>query len=152
MVVAFAGHSFIASPNEVKAQVKNALRHFFSTATAISCYLGGRGAFDELCAGACKELKEEYPNIELVYVMPYLSIAEQEKFKQQKAYGTYDSTVYPPIESTPPKFAILKRNKWMMANADVVIAFVNRRYGGAYQALQVAIRKKKQVVNLCDLP
>ena len=39
----------------------------------------------------------------------------------------------------------------MMANADMIIAYVNHDYGGAYQSLKVAKRKKKNIINICDL-
>ena len=38
-----------------------------------------------------------------------------------------------------------------MSNADLVIAYVDRDYGGAYKALCVAKRKKKKIINLCDV-
>ena len=58
--------------------------------------------------------------------------------------------VYPPIEKTPPRFAISKRNEWMMANADLIIAYVNHTYGGAYKSLGIAVQRKKKIINICD--
>ncbi len=60
------------------------------------------------------------------------------------------ASIYPPIENTPPRFAILKRNEWMMTNADVIIAYVTHNYGGAYKSLEVAKRKKKKIINICE--
>ena len=54
------------------------------------------------------------------------------------------------LEFVPKRFAIVKRNEWMMTNADIVIAYVNRNYGGAYKSLQAAKRKKKKIINICD--
>ena len=34
--------------------------------------------------------------------------------------------------------------------SDIVIAYVNRNYGGAYKSLQAAKRKKKKIINICD--
>ena len=65
-------------------------------------------------------------------------------------YGLYDASIYPPIENVPPKFAILKRNEWMMTNADLIIAYIKHDYGGAYKSLQVAKRRKKNIINICD--
>ena len=64
--------------------------------------------------------------------------------------GFCDTSIYPPIEQVPPRFAISKRNEWMMANADLIIAYVNHEYGGAYQSLRVAKRRKKKIINICD--
>ena len=65
--------------------------------------------------------------------------------------GICDTSIYPPIENVPLKFAISKRNEWMMTNADIIIAFVNRGYGGAYKSLQAAKRRKKKIINICEL-
>ena len=151
MTISFAGHSFISSRNRVKEMVKEQIRNNISDEMSVICYLGGRGAFDEICAYACMELKQEYNGIEVVYVAPYISLSEQEKIKERQSIGLYDTSIYPPIESVPPKFAILKRNEWMMIKADLIIAYVNNNYGGAYRSLKVAKRNKKKIINICDL-
>lgn len=43
----------------------------------------------------------------------------------------YDDVVFPPIESVLFKFAISRRNEWMIDKADVVIAYVTHSFGGA---------------------
>jgi len=151
MKIAFTGHAFIPSTHKVKEMVKEQIRKNIVDVNLVTCYLGGYGDFDEICACACKELKQEYGNIELVYVTPYISLSEQAKIKEMQNYGLYDTSIYPPIENVPLKFAISKRNEWMMTNADLIIAYVNSSYGGAYKSLQVAKRKKKKIINLHDL-
>ena len=39
----------------------------------------------------------------------------------------------------------------MPENADLVIAYINHSYGGAWQTYQHAKRKKKQIINLGNL-
>ena len=149
MTISFIGHSVISSQSKVKEMVKEQIRGKITNGKLV-CYLGGYGDFDVICACACRELKQKYDGIELVYVTPYLSLSEQEKIKELLNCGLYDTTVYPPIEKVPPKFAILKRNEWMMTNADTIIAYVNHSYGGAYKSLRVAKRRKKKIINICD--
>ena len=151
MIIAFSGHADIASKNKIKEMVKKEIKNHITPFEPITCYLGGYGDFDQICAHACKELKEEFPRIELIYVSPYMSLSEQEKIKWLQNNGFCDASIYPPIENTPPKFAISKRNQWMMENANLIIAYVKRNYGGAYQSLQLAKRKKKRIINICDL-
>ena len=151
MTIAFAGHSFISSNNMVKEMVKDQIRNNIIDNNLVTCYLGGYGNFDEICARACRELKQEYGTIEIVYVTPYISLSEQTKIKEMQCCGLFDTSIYPPIENVPPRFAILKRNEWMMTNADLIIAYVNHNYGGAYKSLQVAKRKKKKIINIYDL-
>lgn len=63
----------------------------------------------------------------------------------------YDVTLYPEIEDKPPKFAIVYRNRWMVDKADLVIAYVNYRRGGAYKTYAYAKRKGKTVINFGEL-
>ena len=150
MTITFAGHSYIPSANKIKEMVKEQIRNNIVHGQFITCYLGGYGDFDKICACACRELKKEYPDMEIVYVTPYINISEQVKIKEMQSCGLCDTSIYPPIENTPPKFAIIKRNEWMMTNADLVIAYVNCSCGGAHKSLQVAKRRKKRIINICD--
>ena len=89
--------------------------------------------------------------MKVVYITPYLHPHQQEKMKEMKQYGYYDDFLYPPIENTPLRFAILKRNEWMMKNADVIIAYISHNYGGAYKSVQIARREKKRIINTFEL-
>ena len=62
----------------------------------------------------------------------------------------YDSTVYPPLETVPRRFAISHRNRWMVESADVVVAYVLHDWGGAATTLRYACRKKKKIISYCD--
>ncbi len=114
-------------------------------------YLGGYGNFDSFAFACARKYQRSYPNITLAFVTPYISLAYQEK--HLRIYETeYDMIIYPPIEHVLPKFAIVSRNKWMAEQADAVIAFVNREWGGAYTMYKHAIRKHKRVFNLAEMP
>lgn len=150
MIIAFAGHARIPSSIDLKERIKETIRNNAYDSERVVCYLGGYGDFDYICALACKELKEEYTSIELVYVTPYISLSDQAKIKEMHRSGLCDTSIYPPIEKVPLRLAILKRNEWMMKNADLIIAYVNHSYGGAYKSLQVAKRSKKKIINICN--
>lgn len=148
MVITFAGHSFIPSKEQVKELVKEQLKIIIPNNIAVTCYFGGYGDFDYICACACKELKQDNSKIEIVYVAPYITLSEQAKIREMQKSGLCDASIYPPIEGVPPKAAILKRNEWMITKADWIISYVNCSYGGAYKSLQVAMRKEKNIINI----
>ena len=150
MIITFAGHSFVPCVDKVKEAVKAQLRVRIAHAEKVSFYLGGRGGFDELCAICCRELKKEHSGIEVVYVAPCFNPSEQAKIKEMQCGDLYDSSIYPPLERVPPRLAILKRNEWMMSRADLVIAYVTHNYGGAYQALRMAQRQGKLIMNVSE--
>lgn len=151
MIIAFIGHSEIAHQDRVQSAVKEQISGASREAAEVVCYVGGYGDYDEICARACRELKSERGGIEVVYVTPYISPDAQVRIRKMQNDGMIDTSVYPPLECVPPRFAILKRNEWMMKNADLVIAYVKREYGGAYKALCVARRLKKPVINLAEI-
>ncbi|MBQ4160316.1 MAG: hypothetical protein IJD83_05240 [Clostridia bacterium] len=100
--------------------------------------LGGYGDFDRLCAKTVKALQAKYPHIKSVLVIPYLN----------REYNTelYDCTEYPPIEAVPPRYAIVKRNAYMVERAEIVIAYVKYTFGGAWTTLEYAKRRKKTII------
>ncbi len=139
--VTFCGHSDLCGIditalkqklyNEIKYLVVQGAREFL---------LGGYGDFDFLCAQTVKELKTEYMDILSVIVLPYLDKEYDKKL--------YDCSEYPNIENVPLKFAILKRNQYMVQKSDAVIAYVCHSWGGAAKMLAFANKKGKVIINL----
>lgn len=150
MRISFAGHANISLSDRVKELVKDQIRSNVDSTEPIVCYIGGYGDFDRICACVCRELKKEYESIEVVYVTPYVDLSAQAKIKEMHREGLCDTSIYPPIENMPPRLAIIKRNEWMMTNTDLVIAYVERSYGGAYNSLRVAKRRKKKIINIYE--
>lgn len=58
----------------------------------------------------------------------------------------YDTSIFPPIETVPKRFAISKRNQWMIDEADVVVAYLNNFAGGSGRTMEYAQRKKKRII------
>ena len=110
--------------------------------------MGGYGDFDGLCLRTLRELKHDFLSIEILFITPYL---DKNYSKLEFAKYHYDDVIFPPIESVPRKFAILKRNEWMVEQADLVIAYVKYSWGGAAKALEYAKRKNVPVYNLSSI-
>ena len=60
----------------------------------------------------------------------------------------YDDVLYPPLETTPYRLAIVKRNEWMVSQSDLVIAYVLYSWGGAARTLEYAEKRKKKIIQL----
>ena len=91
-----------------------------------------------MCAAVLRELKRTNPHIRLILVLPYLN--------SSILTDGYDETVYPPLESVPRRFAISRRNEWMVMEGDAVVAYVTHGWGGAAKTLEYARRKKKKIL------
>lgn len=110
-------------------------------------YVGNNGQFDHLVAAVLRELKSRDPQILFSIVLAYLPERET-KYNQLSE----TETIYPEgLEYTPPRFAISKRNQWMVQQSDYVIAYVEHPFGGAAQFAEYARKKHKTVINLADL-
>ena len=136
MTITFCGHSKINRTEDFSKWLDMILPSFIEWGAA-TFYLGGYGVFDGLAAAALRKQKEAYPHIELILVLPYLN--------RDIDASRYDSTTYPPLEKVPPRYAIVKRNEWMVCESDVVISGVTHGWGGAAKTLEFAQRKKKVI-------
>ena len=145
MIITFCGHSNCLFSDEEKEKLKQLLIKEIRKNPTCKFYLGGYGDFDSLCLRTLRELKKEFQDIELIFITPYI---DKNYSKLQLAKYYYDDVIFPPIENVPRKFAILKRNEWMVDKADLVIAYVMYSWGGAAKALEYAKWKKKRIINI----
>lgn len=146
MIVTFCGHSDFQKTRDDEEKMIALLEEKIGYHSA-KLYLGGYGAFDFFAYECGKKYQKTHPNISLVFVTPYLTIEYQKKHLVEKQ-KMYDAILYPPIEDKPLRFAISYRNRYMMEKADIIIAYVTRSRGGAYQSYRYAKRKGKTVFNL----
>lgn len=141
MKVTFCGHRDILCDPDVIRKLRRAVKKCIKLG-ADEFLLGGYGGFDLVSAHVVKEFKEQYPYIRSVLVIPYPDMEYRKDL--------YDCSEYPPLENVPKKFAITKRNEWMVDNSDVLIAYIEYTTGGALKTFEYAKRKKKPYVNLAE--
>jgi hypothetical protein len=134
MTVTFCGHSKIYQTGDFSRWLDIILPSLIEGG-ASTFYLGGYGDFDSLAAAAVRRQKAVYPHITAILVLPYLN--------RETDTSRYDDTTYPPLENVPPRYAIVKRNEWMVRESDVVISGVTHGWGGAAKTLDYARRKQK---------
>ena len=137
LTVTFCGHSEVPDREQVRGWLNDVCERLIGDGAA-EFYLGGYGAFDQPCAAVLQGLKRRHAHIRLILVLPYLNGA-------MPAEG-YDETVYPPLESVPRRYAILRRNEWMIQRCDVLVAYVTHGWGGAAKTLDHARKKKKTIL------
>ena len=137
MRITFCGHKEVWDREPVERWLKQVCGELISQG-ANEFFLGGYGHFDYMCASVLRELKKTHPQIRLILVLPYLN--------STMITDGYDETVYPPLETVPPRFAIVRRNEWMVRESDIVVAYVMRGFGGAAKTLEYARRKKKTII------
>ena len=150
MIITFCGHKNIVDCCSVQEKLTNSIILLFSSAqnehTSLSFYCGGYGEFDDLSEKTVEETRNRFPNVicEKLFITPYITptYKERNEFMRQK----FDNIVYPPLETVPYRYAIIRRNEWMIDQADIVIAHVRYSWGGAARSLEYAKRKKKEIL------
>ena len=137
----FFGHK--DAPRRIANRLREVLLDLIIRQNVTVFYVGNQGSFDCMVRRELQVLKQEYTHIRCVVVLAYLP---------QENENTFDSieTLYPEgLELVPPKFAIDRRNKWMVSMADYVVTYVHRA-GGALRYKEMAERRGKHVYNLAD--
>lgn len=141
-VCTFFGHR--ECPGSIQTQLKMLLIELIEQHNVDLFYVGHQGAFDRIVRKTLIELKRQYPHIRFYVVLAYIP-------QSSKKYDDIDYflTLLPDgIETVPKRFAISWRNKWMVQQADYVVTYVMRSWGGAAKFAEMAERQKKCVINL----
>lgn len=108
-------------------------------------YVGRQGAFDAMARSVLRELAEVYPHIS------YTVVLERLPGPMDKAVWDFSDTIFPEgLEAVPPRFAISKRNDWMLKQADFVVTYITHNWGGAAQFAEKARRQGKIVRSLAQ--
>ena len=129
---------------EAENQLTMFLEKYARENVRLVCYNGGYGNFDYFAAKCVQRMQEQYSNIRNCLVLPYIDQPFLERIEIFKNH--FDETIYPPLESVPRKYAIIRRNEWMVDSADIVIAYVTYSWGGAARTLEYAKRKNKNII------
>lgn len=141
--ITFCGHKTIDEQEKVFSQLTKIINEIIKNNCQnynIVFYCGGYGDFDNLSEKAIEYVrKNSGVNCTKTFVTPYLNINKVKHSYIEK----YDDIIYPALENVPLKYAILKRNEWMIKNSNLVIAYVKYTWGGAYKTLSFARKNKK---------
>lgn len=137
MTVTFCGHNMLADKDAVRTWLELVVPELIAQG-ATTFYSGGHGGFDMLVAQVLQQECKQTPHIQSVLVLAYL--------KEHPYAADYDYTTYPELEKVPKRFAILKRNQWMVRRSDVVVAYVTHGVSNAVKTLEYAKGQKKTII------
>ena len=104
-------------------------------------YVGTHGNFDRLAYDALCRLETIYP-IKTIVVLAYLDR------DHDRTYPTH-KTLFPPIlDITPKRYAIIKRNQYMIDNSQYCICYINHTFSNSYQFARYATNKDLKIIHL----
>lgn len=138
MICTFFGHA--DAPKEIEPILRSTLIRLIQEKKDVLFYVGNQGSFDAMARRVLAELSRQYP-IRYFVVLPYLP--------KREALWDGDRTILPEgLETVPPRFAIDRRNRWMLRRAEIVVTYVTRPFGGAAKYKQAALKSRKVVLEL----
>ena len=144
-VCTFFGHH--DCPSSIKSKLREVLVNLIENQSVDMFYVGNKGAFDRLVRSVLRELVQEYPRINYAVVLERMPGKQNEDYPED-----FSDTMLPEgIETVPPRFAIVWRNKWMLSQSDYVVTYVTRSRGGAAQFAEAAMRQGKTVIDLAKI-
>lgn len=145
MTCTFFGHR--DAPKEIEPKLRATLIRLIENKGVDTFYVGDRGSFDNMARNTLKNLKEEYPFIR--YAVALSGVPGKRGEHDEKDYSdTFCPYVY---ENFHPKYAIVKRNRWLILNSDFVVTYVYKNFGGASQFKDLAVKKGKKVIELYNI-
>ncbi len=145
MICTFFGHK--DTSNKVEPILRKILIDLIENKNVNEFYVGNNGRFDVMVKNILRELRRLYTDIDFSVVLAYMP-----KEKDEHGIEDFSDTIFPEgLELVHPRYAIVKRNKWMVEQSDYVVTYVEHRFGGAAQFKELAERKSKIVINIPDL-
>ena len=139
----FFGHK--DADSSISSRVKEAIIKLIREQDVDEFFVGNNGKFDYIVYSALKEIKAEFPDITYSVVLAYLPGEKQE---YENYYTDEESFLPDGIEIGSVRFAIDRKNKWMVEQADYVITHVTHSWGGAAKFKELAEKKGKTVINI----
>ena len=132
--VTFFGHR--DTPKEIEPALRLTLIDLIENKNATLFYVGHPGYFAALVCRQLEDLSKTYP-IKYYVVLAYMP---------SKNDNPDEHSILPEgIEPVPRRFAINYRNKWMLNKSDIVVTYVTRNFGGAWEFEQIAEKQKKSL-------
>lgn len=144
--VAFFGHRVVENIIEVEKSLEEYIEKTMLEKNYVEFLVGRNGEFDKLVASVInkkrKQLRDD--NNSLTLILPFLTaeyLNNKENF--EKYYGEIE--VFESEKNIHFKAIIRKRNEYMIEKSNLVVCYVNKNFGGAYEAMKHAQKCGKEI-------
>ena len=129
---------------DIKPKLRKTIIQLITEQDADNFYVGNNGNFDRMVTSELIKLQKEYPHINYGVVLAYFP-------KENPADELQNKTLYPEsVGNGPARFAICRRNDWLINNSDIVVTYVKYSFGGAQQYKELASKKNKKIIELLE--
>ena len=151
----FFGHRKINETEELKSKLKEIIEKLIVDENVDTFLFGSKSRFNSLCLELVTEIKEKYPHIKRIYVRAeYPDINEQ---YTNYLLESYEETYYPEHIRDSGRAAYVERNYKLIDKSNYCIVYYDEpnapttRKSGTKIALDYAVKKEKQIINITSL-
>lgn len=143
MTCTFFGHRDF--PREMMPNLRAQIVHLIENRGVSQFYVGNQGYFDYAVLQILRSCRQIYPQISYSVVLAYMP--------QQELPGIEDTETLLPeqVELAPRRYAICRRNRWMLEHADCVVTYIRHAYGGAARYAALAHGRERRFCRF-DIP
>ncbi len=107
-------------------------------------YVGTHGQFDRIVYSVLSDIECKH-DINVVVVLAYLN-------SKANVYYDLEKTEYPSeLDGVPMKYAIRKRNEYMLRRSRFLVCYLNNPYTNTYKFVETAKRLGMEIINLGTL-
>ncbi len=144
MTCTFFGHR--DTPETVRPALTETLRRLVTTDGVDDFLVGHQGNFDRMVLAELRALQKEYPHIRYAVVLATLPSGAL-------PFAEAAETVFPEgLETVPRRFAVARRNEWMLKQSQIVVTYVTHSTGGAAKYKEKAEKQGKRVLSVDRMP
>ena len=111
---------------------------------------GGALGFDTLAASAVLELRERFPDISLILVLPCRGQQARwrtdQRAKYERILSFADEVIF--LNESYQKGCMHERNRYLVDNSGLCLCYLVKKSGGTYYTVQYAKKQGLPVINL----
>lgn len=134
----FIGHSNCSQ--EIERILLDTIEDLIVKENVKTFYVGTHGKFDRYVYSTLCELKKTY-KIKIFVVLSYINSVPD--------YCKNAETIFPEVlEKTPFKYAINKRNMYMIEQSHYMVCYLENTFSNTYEIVKKAYRKKLKIINI----
>ena len=139
MVCTFFGHR--DTPDAMREKVKAAILGLLREEQDVEFYVGNNGSFDFVVQDVLSELKRRGFYLRYKIVLSFLG--------EKALGGEQEATFFPEgLENSLPKFAISRRNEWLIKNANAAIVYFDFQASNSYKWIEKARKRGIKILYL----
>ena len=139
MSCTFFGHK--DTPDSIKEELRRAIFQLIDEQGEREFYVGNDGRFDHLVQRLLQEIAEARKDVVFSVVLS--------RINEAVVSGYQEKSMFPEeMETVPYRFAIAKRNEWMIAHSTYAIVYMRHESSNCAKWVDRAIKKGLWVRNL----